>query len=202
MIVAWGERVALRPFQDPLSDAEVARIYSWSRDPEVARLSGGIPTELTLAEFAAHMRNEYPLSNPNRQAYFILTRAGELIGRCGCFAIDWAAREAELGIVIGEQTHWGCGYGRDSTTTLLYYLFETTALERVYLFTFDNNLRARRAFAACGFRVLGAARRFLPDIGEFDGVEMEITRREFYAARRLYTISIPEKVSHAQAEHF
>jgi RimJ/RimL family protein N-acetyltransferase len=46
------------------------------------------------------------------------------------------------------------------------------------LYTFPENVRAQKCFAACGFRSLGVARRFSPDLGEFDGIEMEITRQE------------------------
>jgi RimJ/RimL family protein N-acetyltransferase len=53
-------------------------------------------------------------------------------------------------------------------------------------------VRAQRCFAACGFRDIGNARRFSPDIGEFDGIEMEITRREF-RARQSYPIPLSQE---------
>ena len=114
-----------------------------------------------------------------------------MIGRIGCFAIDWDKKEGELGIVIGESAWWGQGYGRDAVTTLLRYVFETTPLQRINLFTFPENVRAQRCFAVCGFRVVGNTRRFSPDIGEFDGIEMEITRREFQA-RQSYPIPLSQ----------
>jgi RimJ/RimL family protein N-acetyltransferase len=185
MIVAWGEQVALRPFEDPISDAEIARLYDWSRDPDLLRWSGGSPTPLTFREFADQFRHDQRRDHSGRQVYLIVTREGKLIGRVGCFAIDWSAREGELGIVIGDRDYQGRGYGRDAIDTLLEYLFETTPLENIRLFTFQDNARAQKTFAACGFRVLGTARRFDPDAGEYDGVEMQVTRQEFYGARRL-----------------
>ncbi|MBI3913473.1 MAG: GNAT family N-acetyltransferase [Chloroflexi bacterium] len=181
MIVAWGAQVGLRPFADPISDAEIARVYQWSSDAELLRWSGGVPTDLSFREFAERMRHDQRQPNSERQAFFILTRAGELVGRIGCFAIDWRAREGELGIVIGEPNNWSRGYGRDAVTTLSHYLFETTPLERIFLLTFPDNQRAIKAFAACGFRTAGIVRKFMPDLGEFDGIEMEITRADFMA---------------------
>ena len=191
MTMIWGEKIGLRPFEDALTDAEIARVYHWSGDESVLRWSGGVPTDLTLEEFGSRLRSERGYRPVNRRAFLIITREGELIGRVGCFAIDWQKRTAELGIVIGESTAWGKGYGRDAVNTLLLHMFETTTLQHINLFTFPENLRAQRCFAACGFRSVGSARRFSPDIGEFDGIEMEITRFEF-RARQSYPIPLPQ----------
>jgi RimJ/RimL family protein N-acetyltransferase len=149
----------------------------------VLHWSGGVATELTLDEFRDHLRGERWHAPINRRAFFILTRANELIGRIGVFAMDREQRDGELGIIIGEPTQWGKQYGRDAVQTLLRHVFTTTMLERVYLFTFNENIRAQNCFRACGFRPLGAKRRFSPDVGEYDGIEMEITRREFLERR-------------------
>lgn len=204
-IAARGTWVGLRPFEDDLNDEEIARVYRWSTDPQVLRWSGGAPSDLTLAGFRDRLISERAYVPVNRQAFLIVTLAtraspapeaqptqdGNLIGRIGIFAIDWQNKKGELGIVIGEAELWGQGYGRDAVTTLLRYVFETTLLERINLFTFDENLRAQRCFAACGFRVLGRMRRISPDVGEFDGVEMEITRREFFDLAQSSRIPIP-----------
>lgn len=193
MVMAWGDKIGLRRFEDRLTDEEIARVYRWSRDAQVLRWSGGTPTELSLAEFRDRLRSDRSNGPSNRRAYFVVTRTGELIGRVGCFAIDWDTKEGELGIVIGEQAYWSKGYGRDAIKTLLRHIFESTSLERINLFTYTDNLRAQRCFAACGFRAVGTARRFSPDIGEFDGVEMEITRCEFLgqSAARSPSYKIP-----------
>jgi RimJ/RimL family protein N-acetyltransferase len=183
MAIIWGDTIGLRPFEDPVSDAEAERVFRWSRDEAVLHWSGGVATELTLDEFRDHLRGERWHAPINRRAFFILTRANELIGRIGVFAMDREQRDGELGIIIGEPTQWGKQYGRDAVQTLLRHVFTTTMLERVYLFTFNENIRAQNCFRACGFRPLGAKRRFSPDVGEYDGIEMEITRREFLERR-------------------
>ncbi len=170
----------MRRFEERISDAEMARLYAWSRDHELLRWSGGTPTNLTLAEFREHVRGERLYGPSNRRMYLVFAREDmELIGRLGVFAIDWNRRDAEMGIVIGERAYQDRGYGRDAVRTLLRHLFTTSSLERIYLYTFADNLRAQRAFAAIGFRVTEQGPRFTPDVGEFDGVKMEITRAEF-----------------------
>ena len=102
-----------------------------------------------------------------------------LIGRLGIFAIDWNRREAELGIVIGERAYQNRGYGRDGIRTLLRHLYTSSSLDTIFLYTFADNHRAQRAFAAVGFRMTERGRRFTPEVGEFDGIRMQITRQEF-----------------------
>ncbi len=180
MRLIWGERVALRRFEDRMSDDEISRLYRWGRDAEVLRWSGGTPTELSEEEFREHLHAERLYGPSNRRAYLIFAREPfELIGRLGIFGIDWEKRQGELGIVIGEKKYWGQGYGRDALRTLIRHLFTTSSLERIYLYTFADNLRAQRAFAAAGFRVVDRGRRFNPDVGEFDGIQMDITRADF-----------------------
>ncbi len=196
MNVIWGDQIGLQPFEEALSDAVIDRIYRWSSDEDVLHLSGGTPTVLTLDEFRARLRSEAGYRSDDHRAFLIVTRTGEAIGRIGVFAIDWARKTGELGVVIGEREFWGKRYGRDAIMTLLRHLFQTTSLETINLFTFPDNLRAQRAFAACGVRVVGRGRQFSPDLGEYDGIEMEITRREFLdpaARKHAHKISVPQE---------
>ncbi|MDE3088805.1 MAG: GNAT family N-acetyltransferase [Chloroflexota bacterium] len=190
MNIFWGDKIGLRPFEETLTEEEIARVHRWSSDENILRWSGGAPTDLTLPEFRERLLGERGYVPDHRRAFFIITRDGELIGRIGIFAIDWDTHEGELGIVIGESAIWGQGYGRDAIQTLLRHVFATTPLERIHLYTFPENVRAQRCFVAAGFRTIGNARRFSPDIGEFDGIEMEITRREFLEAKRWTNLEI------------
>ncbi len=183
MTIIHGDTITLRAFEDPITDEEIARVYRWSRDTELLRWAGGTPTELTLAEFREHLRGERFHAPTNRRAFFIFTNAHQLIGRIGIFAIDWLNHDGEMGIVIGEAVNWSKHYGRDAIKTLTRYIFNTTSLDRIYLFTFTDNTRAQKCFAAAGFRALGSARRFSPDVGEYDGIEMEMTRQDFREQR-------------------
>lgn len=184
-VIIWGEKTGLRRFEDRLNEAELQRLYEWATDDELLRWSGGSRYFLGFQEFKQHFASEQRWGPVNRRSFLILRRdTRELIGRVGLFSIDWERRQGELGVIIGEKRFWGQGYGRDAIITFLRHLFRTSSIERVFLFTFEDNTRAQHSFAACGFRVVRATRRFLPDQGEFDGYEMEITRREFEEQER------------------
>ena len=179
-MVIWGDKIGLRRFEDHLTPFDMQRLYEWSQDDELLRWSGGTPAQMGFEEFEDQVVQEQLYGPHNRRAFFIIRRdTHELIGRLGLFAIDWGKRQAELGIIIGQKEYWGRGYGRDALRTFLHHIFKTSNLERVYLFTFQDNVRAQRAFAASGFRPVRSVRRTLPDLGEFDGLEMEATRAEF-----------------------
>ncbi len=180
MKLIWGEKVALRRFEERMSEFEMHRLYRWGRDAEVLRWSGGSPTDLNEDEFREHLRAERLYGPSNRRAFLIFAKEPfELIGRLGIFGIDWDKRQGELGIVIGEKQYWGQGYGRDALRTLIRHMFTTSSLDRIYLYTFSDNFRAQKSFAAAGFRFVDQARRFNPEFGEFDGIQMEITRADF-----------------------
>lgn len=180
MAVIYGEKTFLRRFEDRMSDAEIARLYEWSRDPDLLGQSGGTPTALNESEFREHVRGERLYGPTNRRMFLLFARdTMALIGRIGIFAIDWNRRDAEMGIVIGDRAYQNRGYGRDATRTLLHHLFTTSSLNLIYLYTFADNVRAQHSFAAVGFRVTERGPRFTPDVGEFQGVKMEILRREF-----------------------
>ncbi|TAH49083.1 MAG: N-acetyltransferase [Chloroflexota bacterium] len=180
MPIIYGEKTFLRRFEERMSDAEIARLYEWSCDQELLRQSGGTPTTLTESEFREHVRGERLYGPTNRRMFLLFARDTlELIGRIGIFSIDWNRRDAEMGVVIGARAYQDRGYGRDAVHTLLRHLFTTSSLNAIYLYTFADNVRAQHSFAAVGFRVTERGPRFTPELGEFSGIKMEITRQEF-----------------------
>lgn len=174
-----GKRVALRPYEAGFTEEELYRMYKWSRDEGVLRWSGGSVLSMSFEDFKDAFRRELRHQDKHRRVFCLLTDTGELIGRLGYFNIDYRRGEAELGIVIGERKYWGRGYGTDAVKTLLAHIFEETDLERVYLYTYAENERARRSFENCGFRKVGRNRKFSLERGSHDRIQMEIHRREW-----------------------
>ena len=175
----WGDRVGLRSVKSTLTVAELEQVHKWSRDEQVLQWSGSTPIQLTLDEFHNQLRRERWHPQFNQRVFYIVTRTDELIGRVGLFTIDWGKLEGELGILIAKE-YWNKQYGRDAIKVILRYIWSETPLQRIYLNTATENVRAQRSFAACGFCKVGMGRRYLPAKGEYisEGVEMEILRRD------------------------
>jgi len=180
----YGERVILRPYSAGFSEEEMWRLYEWSRDESVLRWSGGSPLRMSFPEFKSAFQEEISRDDRHRVIFGILTRDGKLIGRMGYFNIDWHRGEAELGIVIGDKTYWGKGYGTDAVCTLLRHIFTNTPLDRIYLFTYAENQRAQRCFEKCGFRYISRTRKFSLDRGAHEEIQMEIRREQWLAQQR------------------
>jgi RimJ/RimL family protein N-acetyltransferase len=75
----------------------------------------------------------------------------EVVGSCGLFGINQRNRSAEFGIVIGENAHWGKGYGSDTARVALRFAFEELGLNRVFLDVLATNQRAVRSYEKVGF---------------------------------------------------
>lgn len=182
--VLEGEKVLLRPWKELLDDANLRRVYRWSRDKEVMYWMGFLPTPLSFPEFARNVRQHASRTEGKLLTFGILDKSGRLIGRITCYNIDATLKEGEIGIVIGEKYLWGKGYGSDALRTFINYLFLEKGFKRVHLRTIKGNLRAQRCFARCGFQ--NTARRVMLSLetGEFEGVEMELWADEFLRQTR------------------
>ena len=183
-----GERVVLRPYEAGFTEEELHRMYEWSRDESVLRWSGGSPLVMSFSDFKEALRRDLRRHDRHSRSFSLLTDAGEFIGRLGYFHIDYRRREAELGISIGAKEYWGLGYGTDAVKALLAHIFGETNLERIYLYTYAENVRARRAFETCGFYQVSQSRRFSLECGSYDEVQMEIHRDDWIRHQRLGTL--------------
>jgi RimJ/RimL family protein N-acetyltransferase len=98
------------------------------------------------------------VTNHREKVFAIETLDRTLIGSVGLHNINWVERKAELGIMIGEPSFWGQGYGSDAVRQVLRVAFEKMNLNRIYLRVFENNPRAIRAYEKCGFQKEGLLR--------------------------------------------
>jgi RimJ/RimL family protein N-acetyltransferase len=178
-----GRLTVLRPKRP--SDVEAD--YAWRIDPELAALDATTPLRMTLREYVRYFRDELEYPSPWSVRFAIDTREGAHIGNCMYYDINDDARQAEVGIMIGDRRYWDRGYGADALETLLAHIFAGERLDRVYLHTLDYNVRAQRSFTRVGFREIGPVRR---DGHSF--VMMEVCR-ELWLAR-------PRREGHGEAE--
>ena len=173
--VLYGARVTLRPYAVGFSEAELQLLYAWGCDPDLAQLAGGSTLDVTFARFRELFGQQLAGHNSaDEQLFGVLDQHGRLIGRAGLFALTSLGRSAELGVVIGDRACWGRGYGRDVAQTLVRFGFDVLGVRRIYLYTFRDNVRAQRAFAAAGFRPVRRLDRFSLQQGTHGEVEMEI----------------------------
>jgi RimJ/RimL family protein N-acetyltransferase len=94
--------------------------------------------------------------------------------------IDHRHRRAEFGVLIGEATCRGKGYGTETARLMLDYAFTALGLHSVMLTVYAFNLTGRRAYEKAGFREVGRRRQSHWMGGQFwDEIVMDCLATEF-----------------------
>jgi len=163
----------------PVTEADLPDYVEWLNDPEVTQFTqieaGGITLE---GEREWFQRVTGPDSNTRNWA---IEAEGRHIGNCALMP-DESGQVAGFGIIIGDKTAWGKGYGTAALREVLRIGFEEMGLQRVHLTALSPNARGIRCYEKCGFRHEGVRRRhFLKRDRWLDVVCMGILREEWEA---------------------
>ncbi len=113
--------------------------------------------------------------------FAIVLRDGDrMIGTTGLHDMDFRSRRATFGMLLGEPSEWGKGYGSEATRMVLDYGFGTLNLNRVQLEVLEHNVAGLRAYEKAGFRREGVMRQHHYVDGAYvDTVVMGILRSEW-----------------------
>ena len=80
------------------------------------------------------------------------------VGVIGLLDIDQVNKKAEYYICIGEQDYKGKGIARKASELLIKYAFEKAGINKIYLYTEEENKPAQKLFERLGFRKEGLIR--------------------------------------------
>jgi RimJ/RimL family protein N-acetyltransferase len=146
-----GKKVNIRPKKP--ADAE--NDYRWQTNAELSALDAMPPLTLSFRDYYKEYIQTLKHPFPNRITLGVDTQDGKHIGNCVYYNIDKLTGETEIGIMIGERDYWNQGYGADTISTLIDYIFKRLKFQRVYLKTLETNLRAQSCFRKCGLKPYG-----------------------------------------------
>lgn len=91
--------------------------------------------------------------NRSRWDFVIIERnTDKVIGMTGLININLRHKNAQFFITIGEIEAQGKGYGRGAIFLVLEYAFLELGLEKIYLLTLSNNIKARKLYESVGFK--------------------------------------------------
>ncbi len=167
-LIVTGGRVGLRD----KAESDAWNDFLWRSDDELAELDATYPLKMSYEQFVPiHQDDLNYISSRSHRFAIIELSEGKHIGNCMYYDLDRKAREAELGIMIGDRGYWNGGYGTEAVTLLTRWMFNELELNRVYLKTLDWNVRAQRAFAKAGFTQKGFNER-----GRYRFMLMDIKR--------------------------
>ena len=128
-----GDKVALNLF----TAADICRSYiGWLNDPEVVRFSN--------QRFIDHDKNSclsYLASFENSVNLFLGIRDladGRLVGTMTAY-MSSIPGSVDVGIMVGDRTVWGLGYGQDAWNTLTNWLLDRENISQVTAGTLASN---------------------------------------------------------------
>lgn len=163
MIAQPREDVYLRA----LEPSDLDRTWKWHNDPGLYEMLVSPFRYVSRAAEGEWIHRKAAYSQTEVQLAICLKPDDQHIGNIHLRSIDWVSRHAEVGVFIGEAQHWSKGYGRQAMGLLLRHAFHDLGLRRVYLTVLEDNQRAIRAYAKCGFTVEGRLRRHAYKDGQY-----------------------------------
>lgn len=106
----------------------------------------------------------------------------QLIGSCGVYNINWTNSTCLVGISISEKWH-GKGLGTDAMQTLISFIFDYIAINKIKLQVFSFNEGAIRSYEKCGFTKEGTLRNEIFRFGKFHDIIVFGLLREEWLSR-------------------
>lgn len=151
-----GELVALRP----LRAADRATSVRWRNDPDIRDNVLGYRFPVTEEMEADWVEGVLKDQSRSRLVLAIEDKAdGALVGFVYLNGIDWFARNAEFGMLIGDKGRQGKGLARETLALTVGYAFQTLNLNKLYLRVAAFNERALQLYRAFGFVEEGVQRQ-------------------------------------------
>lgn len=148
-----GKRIELTPID---LDKDVEVWEGWNHDSDYLRLLDDFPAN----QYSAALIKEWFEKEVSPNACFIIRTLKEQkpIGFIELGGYDWVARNAWVGVGIGDPDYRSQGYGTEAMNLLLKFAFRGQNLHRVNLGVFAFNKRAIRCYEKSGFKYEGIER--------------------------------------------
>ena len=175
-----GRMVTLRP----LGPEDLGRLSDWFQQTDLVSQAFGVRAEAAALQ---EMGREFlqGLFSGYKETLAIENQEGRLIGFVTYLLSGGQTQVAKIGILIGEETSRGRGYGTDALGALLEWLFNSVKVARCELDTASFNLRARRCFEKCGFLESGTITNLQLGANQVEEkVWMYLTREDYQAIAR------------------
>jgi RimJ/RimL family protein N-acetyltransferase len=111
--------------------------------------------------------------DPSRVVFAIRRKADmEFVGYIQVVNINSAFRSGELGIMMGNETHRGQGYGSEALRLCVDFAWQELNLQRLSLALVGDNPAALHVYLNSGFEREGVLRRAVYSRGEFKDVTL------------------------------
>lgn len=159
---------------------DLPTLQKWANDPVTQDAIGEIYFPSSL-DFHLGWFEDLKSDTLN-QRFVVETPEGGIIGVSSIVNIDWRHRHAWHGLVIGDSSHRGKGYGVDAILATMRYAFEELNLERLDGSMIEYNGASLGLYLGekVGWREEGRKKNYFYRKGRFwDQVIVGVTRADY-----------------------
>lgn len=167
----FGQRIYLRE----LNMVDATREYcNWLNDSEVNKFLE--TRKSTLEDLREYINKK--INDPNCFFLGIFNKNNdEHIGNVKLELIDKKKKRVDFGILIGNKSYWGQGFGPEAIRLAIAYAFKQLNFKEIELGVIADNERARRVFIRAGFKPFNVREKFVDHNGVlYDAIMMEIKK--------------------------
>jgi RimJ/RimL family protein N-acetyltransferase len=168
----FGQRIYLRE----LTVADATPEYChWLNDAEVNKFLE--TRKSTLEDLREYISRK--ISDPNCFFLGVFNKNNdEHIGNVKLELVDKKKKRFDFGILIGNKSYWGQGFGLEAIRLTIDYAFKQLQFNEIELGVIKDNERARRAFTTAGFRPFAVREKSIDHNGVlYDAIMMEIKNK-------------------------
>ena len=164
-----------RLFYCPLSLDHCTQDYvNWMNDKDVYQFleSGGDYTVKALEEYLRSI-----IEKKTMLFWAIhLKETKEHIGNIKIDSVNMKHGLGEYGILMGAKKHWGKGYAKEASVTILEYCFTKVGLRKITLGVVDQNMTAVELYKKIGFQIEGIYKKH----GKYNGQYRDVLRMALF----------------------
>ena len=162
-------KITARPF----SETDVATRVAWINDERI-HLSMFFDLPATVANTLKWYESN--IGNRSRADLTFAGENGQIVAMGGFTGIDAIHSNAEFYVMVNPDLH-GKGFGKSISKWLFNYAFLNYHLNKIYLYTNDDNVMAYKIYEDCSFKLEGVLRKH-----KFKNAEFQ--NRRFYGLLR------------------
>lgn len=163
-----------------IEERDLESLHKWANDPVVQDGIGEIHFP-SSRDFHDSWFRELKHDELNQRFAVDVPGIG-IIGISSIVNIDWRDRHAWHGLVLGESTHCGKGYGTDAVMATMRYAFDELGLERLDGSMIEYNERSISTYCGkkLGWKEEGRRRNYFFRKGRYwDQVLVGVTNQDY-----------------------
>lgn len=172
-----GKYLTLRAIEE----SDLPQLHKWANDPVT---QDGIGELHFPSSMDFHLSWFHNLRNDSLNHRFVVeVPEGGIIGVSSIINIDWRNGHAWHGLVLGESTHRGKGYGVDAIMATMRFAFDELNLARLDGSMVEYNTQSLSLYCnKLGWKEEGRKRNYFFRKGRYwEQVIVGITREDYYA---------------------